>query len=165
MADSEIDYAAVYVQLPMSVLLLTPDFVVVDANQSYLDATRRTRDELIGRDVFEAFPDNPADRHATGVQNSKASLRRVLATGKRDVNSFQRYDVEVEGSPGKYESRYWNSVNAPVFGPDGKIIMISHHLEDITEHVRRFMDGLKNEPVAEGSELVRPRAVASPVNP
>jgi PAS domain S-box-containing protein len=145
MASLEIDYAAVYRQLPLSVLLLTPEFVVADANQAYLDATGRTREELLGRNVFAAFPDNPADPHATGVRQAMASLRRVLATGKPDVNSFQKYDVEVEGSPGVYETRYWNSINAPVFGPDGQIVLIAHHLDEITERVGRFLEGLQDE--------------------
>lgn len=152
MAGIDIDYAAIYQQLPISVMLLTPDFVVLDANQAYLDATGRARDQLIGRNVFEAFPDNPADPLSTGVQDSKASLARVMATGKADVRSFERYDVEVPGSPGVYETRYWNSVNAPVFGADGKIVLIAHHLEEITKHVNRLLAGLNKEAAGEARE-------------
>jgi PAS domain-containing protein len=140
-----IDYAAVYQQFSAPVLLLTPEFVVADANQAYLDATHRTRDQIVGRGVFDAFPDNPSDSHATGVQDSKASLGRVLATGKADVRSFQRYDVEVPGRPGVYQARYWNSVNAPVFGPDGQIVLITHQLEEITERVHKFLRGLQDQ--------------------
>jgi PAS domain S-box-containing protein len=149
MTGSEIDYAEIYRQLPQSVLVLTPDFVVVDANQAYLDATGRTRDELLGRNIFDAFPDNPADPHATGVQDSEESLSRVLATGKPDIRSFQKYDVEVPGRPGVYEARYWNAVNAPVFGPDGRIVLITHNLEEITERVRKFLEGLEPDVQAE----------------
>lgn len=145
MTVTSIDYAAIFQQFASPVLLLTPDFVVADANQAYLDATRRTRDQLLGRNIFEAFPDNPADPHSSGVQDSKASLSRVLATGKSDVRSFQRYDVEVPGRPGVYEPRYWNSSNAPVFGPDGQIALITHCLEEITARVRRFLEGLQDD--------------------
>jgi PAS domain-containing protein len=127
------------------VLLLTPDFVVADANQAYLDATNRTRDQVLGRNIFDVFPDNPSDPHATGVQDSKASFSRVLATGKSDVRSFQRYDVEVPGRPGVYEARYWNSSNSPVFGSDGQIVLITHCLEEITARVRRFLQGLQGD--------------------
>jgi PAS domain-containing protein len=139
----DIDYAAAYRQLPFPVLLLTPEFVVADANQAYLVATGRTRDQLVGRNVFDAFPDNPTDPHATGVHDARESLGRVLMTGKPDVRSFQKYDVEVPGRPGLFATRYWNSVNAPVFGPDGQIVLITHCLEEITERVRRFLSGLK----------------------
>ena len=149
MTGPDIDYLAVYRQLPIPVLLLTPEFVVADANEAYLVATGRTREELVGHNVFAAFPNNPADPLATGVQDSMASLDRVLQTGKPDVRSFHKYDVEVPGQPGVYAPRYWNSVNAPVFGPDGQIVLIAHCLEEITDRVGRFMEGLKSE---EGGE-------------
>ena len=139
-------------------------FVVADANQAYLDATGRTRDQLLGRNIFAAFPDNPSDAHASSVQDSKASLSRVLATGKPDFRSFQRYDVEVPGSPGVYETRYWNSNNAPVFGPDGRIVLITHQLEEITERVRRFLRGLQDdgEDASEKSGRRQRRTVPGP---
>lgn len=157
MTVTSIDYAAVYHQFSAPVLLLTPEFVVADANQAYLDATGRTRDELLGRNIFAAFPDNPSDVHASGVQDSKASLSRVLATGKPDFRSFQRYDVEVPGSPGVYETRYWNSNNAPVFGPDGQIVLITHQLEEITERVRKFLTGLQDQADARAAKSGRSR--------
>jgi PAS domain-containing protein len=127
----------------MPVLLLTPEFVVADANQAYLVATGRPRDELVGHNVFDAFPDNPEDPHSTGVQDSRESLDRVLKTGEPDVRSFQRYDVQVPGSTGAFAPRYWNAVNAPVFGSDGQIVLITHILEEITARVNRFLEGLK----------------------
>ena len=161
---TSIDYAAVFQQFSGPVLLLTPEFVVADANQAYLDATGRTRDQLLGRNIFAAFPDNPSDAHASSVQDSKASLSRVLATGKPDFRSFQRYDVEVPGRPGVYETRYWNSNNAPVFGPDGRIVLITHQLEEITERVRRFLRGLQDdgEDAPEKSRRRQRRTVPAP---
>lgn len=149
MTGFDIDYAAVYRQLPLPVLLLTPEFVIADANQAYLAATGRSREQLVGRNAFGAFPDNPADPHASGVQDSVASLSRVMATGEPDVRSFQKYDVEVPGRPGVYAARYWNLVNAPVFGPDRQIVLIAHCLEEITERVQRFLEGLKEDAAAE----------------
>jgi hypothetical protein len=33
-------------------------------------------------------------------------------------------------------------VNAPVFGPDGGVVLIAQCVEEITEKVRRFVGGL-----------------------
>jgi hypothetical protein len=57
------------------------------------------------------------------MRNSIASLRRVLATGRPDAVEFQKYDVEIPGSPGQFARRYWSVVNAPVFGPDGRVAL------------------------------------------
>ena len=111
-------------------------------NLAYLQVAGRTREELVGRHVFEAFPDNPDDPDANGVRELSLSLNRVLTTGKPDALSMQQYDVEVPGSPGEFARRYWCPVNAPVFGPDGQIVLLVQCVEEITNRVQKFISGL-----------------------
>jgi PAS domain-containing protein len=151
MTRPKIDYLAVYQQLPVSVVLLTREFAVADANRLFLQVTDRTREDLLGRNVFDAFPDNPRDPTATGVRNSSASLRRVLATGQPDAIEFQKQDIEVPGSPGSFTKRYYSAVNAPVFGPDGRVALIAHCSEDVTDRMRRFMSALAADTEHEGA--------------
>jgi PAS domain-containing protein len=143
MTGSQIDYAAVYRQIPVPVALLTPEFVIADANLVFLHAGGRTREEVLGRDVFEAFPDNPWDPGATGVRNVRASLRRVLATGQPDPMVFQEHDIELPGSPGQFARRYWSGVSGPVFGPEGRVELIAFCPEDVTDRMRRFMSAVQ----------------------
>jgi PAS domain-containing protein len=95
-----VDFEDVFRHLPIPVLLMTPDFDIADTNLAYLQVAGRTREELLGRNVFEAFPDNPSDPNASGVRDLGESLRRVRATGASDTLAFQQYDVEVPGRPG-----------------------------------------------------------------
>lgn len=149
MTVPQIDYAAVYRQLPVPVLLLTPEFVIADMNVAYLRTAGRTQEELLGRNVFEVFPENPADPSADGVHKSVASLRRALATGEPVHMHFQKYDTEIPGSPGQFARRYWSAVNAPVYGPDGGVVLIASLMEDVTERMRRFMSALEADGVWE----------------
>jgi PAS domain S-box-containing protein len=142
MTGPEIDYAAVYRQLPVPVLLMTPEFVIADANIAFLQTMGRTREELLGRSVVDAFPANPSDPGATGVRNAVASVHRVLATGEPDPMEFQKYDIEKPGSPGLFDRRYWSAVNAPVSGPDGRVVLIASLGEDVTDRMSRFMSVL-----------------------
>ncbi|MGW1718541.1 PP2C family protein-serine/threonine phosphatase [Streptomyces sp. NPDC002156] len=130
------DYAAVFQALPGMVALLTPELVYADANEEFLRLTGRKRQDLIGRQLFDVFPDNPNDPTATGMRNLEASLRRVLATGERDTMALQRYDVECPDRPGEWEERYWSPVNAPVLGPDGRVVLLVHRVEEVTELIR-----------------------------
>ncbi|MEU9793312.1 SpoIIE family protein phosphatase [Streptomyces sparsogenes] len=95
----EIDYQALFEATPSPNLVLGPDLVIVAVNQAYLNATQCTREDLLGRHVFDAFPDNPADPKATGTRNLRASLERVLETGERDSMALQKYDIPVPGFP------------------------------------------------------------------
>jgi PAS domain S-box-containing protein len=138
MREPQIDYRTVFQNIPVPTLLLTPEFVIADVNLSYLQAAGRTREELLGRNVFDAFPDNPSDPEATGVRNLTASLRRVLVTGQPDVMHPQKYDVEI-GDSGVFERRYWTQVNAPVLDAGGRVELIVHTAEDVTDRVRKFV--------------------------
>ncbi|MEQ3553795.1 ANTAR domain-containing protein [Pseudonocardia nematodicida] len=113
-------------------LLLDRDLRMIGANPAYLVATLRTPDELDERSLFDVFPDNPALTGADGVANLGASLARVLRTGRRDHMPVQRYDVPAPaGGPG-FVQRVWVPVNSPVRDPDGRLVGVLHHVEDVT---------------------------------
>ncbi|NUR43387.1 MAG: SpoIIE family protein phosphatase [Streptomyces sp.] len=136
MADAGMDYAAVFQALPGMVAVLTPELVYVDANEEFVRMSGRSREQLVGHYLFDVFPDNPGDPAASGMRNLAASLQRVLATGERDTMAVQRYDVHSLEEPGQWEERYWSPVNAPVFGPDGEVVLLVHRVEEVTEFIR-----------------------------
>src|SRR4029453_13274658 len=59
------------------VLATDANFPILDASDAYLRATMTERDEIVGRGLFEVFPDNPQEEHATSTRNLRASLWRV----------------------------------------------------------------------------------------
>ncbi|MGW5780081.1 PP2C family protein-serine/threonine phosphatase [Streptomyces sp. NPDC003863] len=128
-----IDYRAVFQALPGAVALLTPSLVYADVNEAYLSLSGRMREQLIGRYLFDVFPDNPHDPSATGTRNLRLSLERVVATGEPDTMAIQRYDVESADRPGQWQERYWSPVNAPVPAPDGTVALLLHRVEEVTE--------------------------------
>jgi serine phosphatase RsbU (regulator of sigma subunit) len=132
----QIDYRAVFQALPAMVALMTPDLLYADVNEEFVLQSGRSREDLIGRHLFEVFPDNPNDPGATGIRNLEASLLRVLATGERDTMALQRYDVESLERPGHWEKRYWSPINAPVLDPDGRVALVLHRVEEVTELIR-----------------------------
>lgn len=136
MSGPVIDYRAVFQALPGAAALLTPDLVFADVNEVYLLLSGRDRAQVVGRFLFDVFPDNPDDPAASGVRNLHASLRRVTATGVRDTMALQRYDVEVPGRPGEWQERYWSPVNVPLLDPDGKVVLLLHRIEEVTELIR-----------------------------
>lgn len=129
--DPEIDYQGIFDASPSAMLVLTPDLVIVDANAAYQRLVGRARHQLVDRHVFDAFPKDPE-----GPDDLRASLLRVLETGVQDVAGPMRHDVEDCARPGVFEERYWSPINAPVVDAEGKIALVVHRLEEITEVVR-----------------------------
>jgi PAS domain S-box-containing protein len=144
------DFRALFESAPGLYLVLTPDLKIVAANDAYLRATMTRREEVLGRGLFEVFPDNPDDPNATGVRNLSASLERVLANKTADAMAVQKYDIrrpQAEG--GGFEERFWSPVNSPVFGPGGEVAYIIHRVEDVTEFVRLKQRGVEQEKLAQ----------------
>ena len=135
-SEPVIDYRAVFQALPGMVALLTPDLLFVDANEDYLRFSGRRREDLIGRYLFDVFPDNPNDPAASGARNLEASLLRVLASGERDTMALQRYDVQSLEYPDQWVERFWSPINAPVRGDDGRVVLVVHRVEEVTELIR-----------------------------
>ncbi len=134
---ADIDFRLLFESAPGLFLVLLPDFRIVAVSDAYVAATMTRREEIVGRGIFEVFPDNPDDPDATGVRNLSASLNRVLQEKRADVMAVQKYDVErPESEGGGFEERYWSPANSPVFGPDGGVIYIIHRVEDVTEFVK-----------------------------
>jgi signal transduction histidine kinase/CheY-like chemotaxis protein len=133
-----LDYQRLFDAAPSPCLVLDEHLVIVAVNEAYLAATATDRSTLLGRPIFEAFPDNPDDPTADGVRNLRRSLKTVLATGQADTMALQRYDILIDRDDAEehFVERYWSPVNAPVLGADGRLTHIIHRVEDVTEFVQ-----------------------------
>jgi hypothetical protein len=126
------DYAAAFRSAPTAMLILDLDLCIVDANEAYLAATQRSLSDLVGRDVFDAFPANPHHPEGDGVQNFHASLQCVLETRQTHHMWVQRYDVPWETAPGGFIEKYWTPTNAPILDAEGELLGVLHVVADAT---------------------------------
>ena len=137
MTEIELDYRLLFEASPDVLLVLLPDaprFTMVAATGARLGLTFATREETIGRGIFELFPDNPDDPTADGTRNLRASLERVLATRAPDTMAVQKYDIR--RPDGTFEVRWWSPKNIPVLSDTGAVRYIFHRAEDVTDLVR-----------------------------
>lgn len=128
--------------LPGLYLVMTPELEIVTASNAFLEATMTSRPNIVGRGIFEVFPDNPGDPFANGVSNLKASIERVFETASPDTMAIQKYDMR--GPGGDFEERYWSPINSPVLGADKKIEYIIHRVEEVTDFVLQSSQPLSN---------------------
>lgn len=118
-------------------LILNTHFQIIGVSDAYLKATMVKREDILGRNIFDVFPDNPDDASATGVANLRNSLMTVLQTKLPNAMAVQKYDIRVPTiDGGDFEERYWSPLNTPVLGPDGSVNYIIHRAEDVTEFIR-----------------------------
>jgi len=137
------DFRRLFESAPNLYLVLDPALVIVAVSDAYCRSTLTKREEILGRGIFDVFPDNPDDAKADGVHNLRASLERVLSLGREDAMPMQKYDIP-NPQGGGFEEHYWSPLNSPVFGTDGKVEWIIHRVEDVTEFVRIREQGVSS---------------------
>jgi signal transduction histidine kinase len=129
-----LDWRGALEAAPDLYLFLSPELRIVAASDAYLRATMTQRDAIVGRDLFDIFPDDPANTAANAVSNLRASLLRVLETKAPDRMPPQTYAIRKPASEGGgFEQRTWLPLNSPVLGPDGNVIALIHRIEDVTD--------------------------------
>ena len=130
------DLARAFDASPNPYMLLTPDLRYAGMNQAYLKVLGRTREELIGRGLFEIYDgggDGPQAQ--ANARQLRGSLERVLATGEPDHLALIHYPVEMPDENGGYriEDRWWSATNSPIRNARGEIVYILQHTTDVTE--------------------------------
>ncbi len=156
MGSEGVDFRALFEAAPGCFLVLDPGLRIVAVSDAYVAATMIRRDDVLERRIFDVFPDNPDDPAATGVGNLRASLERVLKTGRPDTMAVQKYDIRrPESEGGGFEVRYWSPVNSAVLDEVRRVRYIIHRVEDVTEFVqlRERGEGMEAEILRRSQEL------------
>ncbi len=128
------DYKALFEQSSALELVVDTDFTIIAASDELLKATKTERKNMIGKKIFEAFPDNPNDATAKGESAIRASFNRVMETKKTDTLPVTKYGIPKSGSPNEFEAKYWKPVHSPVFDEFNNVKYIIQWVVDVTEN-------------------------------
>lgn len=128
-----VDFQTLFESSPNLYMLLDRQLKYVAANAAYLTATASRLEDLLGRHVLDAFPNDPDDPNNDSARMLRQSLERVLATGQVDVLALIPYRVPAmkNGHP-VIEERFWSAIHTPMQGEDGQVAYILQHTVDVT---------------------------------
>lgn len=145
-----INYQNLFDHVPGLYILILDDFTIADVSNAYAEATFTKREEILGKNLFEVFPDNPNDITADGVANLKESLKYVLRNKVSHTMAIQKYDVRKPD--GTFEEKYWSTVNKPVLNTLNEVEYIIHRAEDVTEFIKLKQEKHQHELVSNAME-------------
>lgn len=127
-----IDFQRLFQALPSPFMVIDRNLVYVEANDAYQRAVMLDRGRLIGRYLFEAFPNEDESG-----RRLRASFARVFETGEPDTLAYIPYDIpRPEEHGGGMEQRFWTAVHTPIQGPDGRVAYIVQNTVDVTDIVK-----------------------------
>ena len=125
-ADVAIDFKALFDAAPTPLMVLSPNFTIVEVNDLYTSTVGRCRDTLVGRDMFEAFPGDEASEGQL-----RRSLDRVVASGQVDLLPLLHYPLTPSHGTGPVD-RFWSCSHVPIRDAAGKLAFILHQTQDVT---------------------------------
>ena len=131
-----VDYEAVFRSGVTPHAVLTPGLVIAAVNDAYLAVSDRSREELLGSDLFDMYVPGPDDERGTpGPPGLRDSLMEVVRSGQPDVTGvlrYSRYDKRTRS----FLLRYFTAINIPVLDDDGEVVWILHRVEEVTANAR-----------------------------
>ena len=131
------DFQALFRVSPYPYIVLDLELNIIGANDAYLRSTGRTESDLLGRYVFDAFPENPDDPGSTAMEEMRSSLLYAIESGEPHTTAFVRYSVPRETEHGKvFDERFWSTVHTPVKGADGRVAFVMQNAIDVTDLYR-----------------------------
>jgi len=133
------DFGLVFNVAPSLCLVLasdSPRFTILAATDAYLLASRKRRDDLLGRGLYEIFSDNLDIHGGRALQDTLASLERTIDLRIPDSIGLLRHAIVRSKSEGcGFEERHWRTLNTPVINANGDIAYLLHQVEDVTGFV------------------------------
>jgi PAS domain S-box-containing protein len=131
------DHSLLFHASPYPYLVMSNDLTIIDANPAYLRAVGRTKEDIVGRYVFDAFPENPGDPDSTNVREVKASLETAIATRRPHTTPFLRYAVPEQTAEGTvFREMYWSTVHTPALDEAGNVAFVFQNAIDVTDLYR-----------------------------
>ncbi|WP_375773082.1 response regulator [Archangium gephyra] len=151
MSDT-IDFKALFNLSPNPYMVVDRELRYVAANEAYLRVTASRLEELVGRRLFDAFPNDPADPHNASARLLRASFERVLAGRAPDILALIPYRVPRHTAEGVViEERYWSATHTPVLDARGEVAFILQHTVDVTE-LHRLKQAVRAVEAARGED-------------
>jgi PAS domain S-box-containing protein len=120
---------------PGPCLLLTTEGYILAASEA-LHQVSGTDESIIGRLLFDVFPENPESAHVNAVSSLQHSFSMAVKKKEPHHMPLQRYDIPKGGNPSEgFIQKFWKAVNVPILDERGEVMFILHKTEDITEHI------------------------------
>ena len=129
------DYIRIFEQSSELLVVIDTNFAIMAASDAFLKATTTVRENIVGRNAFDVFPDNPDDKTANGERIVRASFNRVIKNKTSDALPVVKYDIpKPESEGGGFEVKYWQAINSPILDEHNNVKYIIHRTEDVTEN-------------------------------
>ncbi|MGV3588502.1 MAG: PAS domain-containing protein [Adhaeribacter sp.] len=134
MLNTPLDLHELFINIPEALVAIAPDYTVLAATNKYLTLVLRTREELIGRNLLEAFPNSPSDHNSKNELLLRQAIDQCFQEKKYLSFEVLRYDIARPATAGGgFETRYWQASHTPVLDHNNNVKYIIRRTANVTE--------------------------------
>lgn len=142
MSPEQIDFRVLFYSPPSPYMMLDTGLRFFDMNEAYLRVTRQDRDNLLGRYVFDAFPETPECEAVF-----RRAFERALAG---EANRLVRQPFSIprpESQGGGLREVWWTCHHMPIHDVAGNLCGMVQKAEDVSLEVKaeRMRDVITRE--------------------
>lgn len=133
-------YLSAFEHSPTACIFLVPDapiFTIAGVNAAFLSETHTSLEEIIGKSLFDAFPDKSEDSFLRRQEALIKTFEEVLFTKKAYNIEIHRIDVQLKGSEG-FHPRFWNCYTYPILDENNNVKFIVQNPVDITSTILSY---------------------------
>jgi PAS domain S-box-containing protein len=149
---ASVHFDQIFERSPNAYMLVDRQLRFVAANPAYLAVTGSSLEALLGRNLFEAFPDE------LGGPTLRESFERVLTTRAPDTLALIHYRVPKRAPDGTpiegTDDRFWSASHIPLLDDAGNVEHILQHTVDVTE-VHRLREAALDRERLEGASALQ----------
>ncbi len=108
-----------------------PEYIIIAVSNKYLDLTSTKRIDLVGKNIFDIFPDQ--QQEPSGAITTRKAILTVCSEGKPVVIPDYLYYIH-SPQTGKLEPYWWKSTFEPIFDEYGNVEYVLGTAVDQTIH-------------------------------
>jgi PAS domain-containing protein len=108
--------------LPTIILDPGPGLKILFVNKAFTTETGLSRARLLGRPIYDAFPENPEALESECISHTFDSIHRTTNLKEPQILTHQRYDIG--NSDGVFIECYWRMEFQPLLGTNEQVEFI-----------------------------------------
>lgn len=124
---SQDDIAGFAEQSAVPTMAVDRNLYLVFANAAYCEALGKSRDELIGKYIFDVYEAPPKDQ--------ESFVRKCALTFQGEITRSDIHTRLVSGADGRTRTMYWQSTQEPIHSASGEVCYIVQRSEDVSHLV------------------------------
>ncbi len=138
------DYHELFTQSSALKVAVDTDFNVLNVSDGFLHITQNERDNIVGKYIFDVFPEISNDIDENLVNTMRDSFNKVLSEKATYTSPVVRYQIPSHTTENGKEVRYWKVINTPFLDDDENVKFISQRFVDVTDN-RKLSEQLEVE--------------------